>query len=125
MVAVPCLRDFKAARWKGHAPQNTTMLARAKHHHCQKLNWSAGIIENRTTGRASQNEPQNRLLRLATSSSPAISAADRSSPSGSPITTGGLGGPGGSASYPVSCTVLRSSSRVMESANWTRAVSVA
>src|SRR5699024_9504128 len=56
MVAVPSLRFFHAATWKGSAPQTTTGAASAKEAHCQWVNCSAGIIAIAMTGTDSNRE---------------------------------------------------------------------
>ena len=49
-----------AARWKGQAPHVATGAARVKASHCQFSNWRAGIIDSRSTGRASTAAPTRR-----------------------------------------------------------------
>lgn len=103
MVAAPCRAFVTAARWKGSPPQTTTGAASVSESHCQFSNWRAGIIDMRTTGRASTAETVSRSRREAVSGSSSAGGASCS---------GGAGGGGSSAVYPVLTTVaIRSATR--------------
>ena len=53
IVAAPCRRLVQAAWWNCQPPQTTTGAARVSESHCQKVNWSAGIMAMATTGTVS------------------------------------------------------------------------
>ncbi len=91
MVAAPCLRLVQAARWNGRPPYTTTGPVRAKASHCQLVNWSAGIIDQRTTGRLSRALTSSRSSRGSADPVPAAV------PAGASAGAAGTGGGGSSA----------------------------
>ena len=61
IVALPCSRLSRAARWNGQAHQPTTGIVSAKEIHCHQGNCSAGTIAMMITGRLRIAEMRKRF----------------------------------------------------------------
>ena len=65
MVKAPWRRAWKAALWKGQAPQVATGSAMAATAHCQPVSWRAGAMDKAMTGTDSTRLTMSRFFRSA------------------------------------------------------------
>jgi len=114
MVAAPCRRLVKAARWNGRAAHATTGVVRASATHCQPANCSDGTMARAATGSDSATAAASRA-RSGRSGSVAEAAPASS----------GAGWRGSVAVYPAASTWATSSWGSIPSGKATRAFSVA